>query len=147
MNPFQMFWRGSRSDRAFTGRHGAFGTMPDGQKVEIFHLKNARGMEANIITYGGAVQSIKVPDQNGKIEDVALGFDNLNDYLHTDTYFGALIGATPIASPKASSRSTARRTTRPSTTARTPCTAAPKASTRRCGRPRRSRRPTPLASN
>ncbi len=69
-----------------------FGTMPDGQKVEMFHLKNASGMEVDIITYGGAVQSIKVPDKNGKIEDVALGFDNLKDYLHTDTYFGALIG-------------------------------------------------------
>ena len=69
-----------------------FGTMPDGQKVEMYHLKNASGMEVDIITYGGAVQSIKVPDKNGKIEDVALGFDNLNDYLHTDTYFGALIG-------------------------------------------------------
>ena len=69
-----------------------FGTMPDGQKVEMFHLKNASGMEADIITYGGAVQAIKVPDKNGKIADVALGFDNLNDYLKTDTYFGALIG-------------------------------------------------------
>ena len=69
-----------------------FGTMPDGQKVEMYHLKNASGMEVDIITYGGAVQSIKVPDKNGKIEDMALGFDNLKDYLHTDTYFGALIG-------------------------------------------------------
>ena len=69
-----------------------FGTMPDGQKVGMFHLKNASGMEVDVITYGGAVQSIKVPDKNGHIADVALGFDNLNDYLHTDTYFGALIG-------------------------------------------------------
>ena len=69
-----------------------FGTMPDGQKVGVFHLRNASGMEVDVITYGGAVQSIKVPDKNGHIADVALGFDNLNDYLHTDTYFGALIG-------------------------------------------------------
>ena len=70
----------------------SFGTMPDGQKVGVFHLRNASGMEVDVITYGGAVQSIKVPDKNGHIADVALGFDNLNDYLHTDTYFGALIG-------------------------------------------------------
>ena len=69
-----------------------FGAMPDGQKVEMYHLKNASGMEVDIITYGGAVQAIKVPDKNGKIEDVALGFDNLNGYLKTDTFFGALIG-------------------------------------------------------
>ena len=66
--------------------------MPDGQKVEMYHLKNASGMEVDIITYSGAVQAIKVPDKNGKIEDVALGFDNLNCYLKTDTFFGALIG-------------------------------------------------------
>ena len=40
-----------------------FGTMPDGQKVEMYRLKNANGMEVDIITYGGAVQSIKVPGQ------------------------------------------------------------------------------------
>ena len=69
-----------------------FGTMPDGQTVQMYRLKNDNGMEVDIITYGGAVQSIKVPDKNGKIEDVALGFDNLNGYLKTDTFFGALIG-------------------------------------------------------
>ena len=69
-----------------------FGKMPDGQAVQIYHLKNANGMEVNVITYGGAVQSIMMPDKNGHVDDVALGFDNLDGYLHTDTFFGALIG-------------------------------------------------------
>jgi len=69
-----------------------FGTMPDGQAVQIYHLKNANGMEVSIITYGGAVQSIMMPDKNGHIDDIALGFDNLDGYLHTNTFFGALIG-------------------------------------------------------
>jgi aldose 1-epimerase len=69
-----------------------FGTMPDGQAVQMYHLMNANGMKVNIITYGGAVQSIDMPDKNGKVADVALGFDNLDGYLHTDTFFGALIG-------------------------------------------------------
>ncbi len=69
-----------------------FGKMPDGQAVQMYHLKNANGMEVNIITYGGAVQSIMMPDKNGHIDDVALGFDNLDGYLHTKTFFGALIG-------------------------------------------------------
>ena len=69
-----------------------FGTMPDGRAVQMYRLENSNGMEVDVITYGGAVQSIKVPDKDGHIGDVALGFDNLNDYLHTDTYFGALIG-------------------------------------------------------
>ena len=69
-----------------------FGATPDGQPVQMYRLENNNGMEVNIITYGGAVQSIMVPDKNGHLADVALGFDNLTDYLKTDTYFGALIG-------------------------------------------------------
>jgi aldose 1-epimerase len=79
--------------RSLSVTESQFGTMPDGKKVEMFHLKNAGGMEVDIITYGGRVQSIKVPDKNGKIEDVALGFDDLQGYLSKDDpYFGALIG-------------------------------------------------------
>jgi aldose 1-epimerase len=71
----------------------AFGKMPDGTSVEKYTLSNVHGMEVSIITYGGAVQSIKVPDKDGKIGDIALGFDNLADYLQkTNPYFGALIG-------------------------------------------------------
>ncbi len=69
-----------------------FGTTPDGQPVKMYRLENNNGMKVNVITYGGAIQSIMVPDKNGHLADVALGFDNLNDYLKTDTYFGALIG-------------------------------------------------------
>ena len=71
----------------------AFGKMPDGTPVEKYTLSNVHGMEVSIITYGGAVQSIKVPDKDGKVGDVALGFDNLADYLKDNNpYFGALIG-------------------------------------------------------
>jgi galactose mutarotase-like enzyme len=52
-------------------------------------------VEVGIITYGATVQSIKVPDSNGRLGDVALGFDNLADYLKDNNpYFGALIGQT-----------------------------------------------------
>ena len=71
----------------------AFGKMPDGTSVEKYTLSNVHGMEVSIITYGGTVQSIKVPDKDGKIGDIALGFDNPADYLQkTNPYFGALIG-------------------------------------------------------
>jgi aldose 1-epimerase len=69
-----------------------FGKTPGGEAVQLFRLENVRGMQVNIITYGGVVQSIKVPDKNGRVEDVALGFDNLDGYLSGDAYFGALIG-------------------------------------------------------
>ena len=74
-----------------------FGKTPDGTPVEIYTLRNDKGMEARIMTYGGIVQSLKVPDKNGKFDDVVLGFDNLDGYTRDSyvkacPYFGALIG-------------------------------------------------------
>ena len=70
-----------------------FGKMPDGKSVDLYTLKNKNGMEVKIITYGGAIQSIMVPDKTGKMGDVALGFDTLEGYLSpTNPFFGALVG-------------------------------------------------------
>ncbi|HZL12703.1 MAG TPA: aldose epimerase family protein [Verrucomicrobiae bacterium] len=69
-----------------------FGKIPDGAPVEIYTLRNYAGMEARIMTYGGTVVSLKVPDKNGKLGDVVLGFDNLAEYRTNSPYFGALIG-------------------------------------------------------
>jgi aldose 1-epimerase len=69
-----------------------FGKTPDGQPVEIYTLANAKGTQARILTYGGIVQSLKVPDKNGNYADVVLGFDNLQGYIDKSPYFGALIG-------------------------------------------------------
>ena len=71
-----------------------FGNTPDGTPVAIYTLRNSKGMEARIMTYGGIVQSLKVPDRNGKFDDVVLGYDDLAGYLANkgNPYFGALIG-------------------------------------------------------
>jgi aldose 1-epimerase len=69
-----------------------FGTGPEGRSVELYTLRNSKGMEAKISTYGGIVTSLKVPDRNGKFGDVVLGYDNLDGYLKSSPYFGALIG-------------------------------------------------------
>jgi aldose 1-epimerase len=69
-----------------------FGKTADGTLVEIYTLCNSLGMEATIMTYGGIVTSLKVPDRNGKFSDVVLGYDNLDGYLTNSPYFGALIG-------------------------------------------------------
>jgi aldose 1-epimerase len=74
-----------------------FGKTPDGTPVEIYTLRNDKGMEARIMTYGGIVVSLKVPDKNGKFDDVVLGFDTLDGYTRDSyvkacPYFGALIG-------------------------------------------------------
>lgn len=69
-----------------------FGKTPDGSPVDIYTLQNGHGFEARIMTYGGAVVSLKTPDKSGNPADVVLGFDNLEGYLQDDTYQGALIG-------------------------------------------------------
>lgn len=68
-----------------------FGEAPDG-KVDLYTLKNENGMSVEIMTYGGIIKSINVPDRDGKIENVTLGFDSLPPYLDEHPYFGAIIG-------------------------------------------------------
>lgn len=70
-----------------------FETTIDGTKaVKLYTLKNANGMEVCITNFGGRIVSIMVPDKNGKMQDVALGFDNINDYMTIPNDFGAAIG-------------------------------------------------------
>lgn len=69
-----------------------FGKTADQEPVELYTLTNAKGAEAKIMTYGGIVTSLKVPDRNGKLGDVVLGFDNLESYLKGHPFFGALVG-------------------------------------------------------
>ena len=70
----------------------AFGKTADQQSVDIYTLTNAHGMEAKITNYGGVVVSLKAPDRNGKMDDVVLGYDNLDGYLNDKRYFGGIIG-------------------------------------------------------
>ncbi len=69
-----------------------FGTAPDGTPVDLYTLRNSSGMEARIMTYGGIIVSLKVPDKDGKLGDVVLGYDNLDSYVKNSPYFGAMIG-------------------------------------------------------
>lgn len=69
-----------------------FGKTADGTPVDIYTLTNKNGLEARIMTYGGALVSLSVPDRAGKPADIVLGFDTLDGYLPKSTYFGALIG-------------------------------------------------------
>src|SRR6516225_4708076 len=69
-----------------------WGKTPDGQQVDVYTLTNKNGVAATITTYGGAVVSWKVPDRNGKLGDVVLGYASLDGYVNDKSYFGALIG-------------------------------------------------------
>ncbi len=69
-----------------------FGKMRDGQAVYLYTLTNAQGMEVRAMTYGGIILSLRVPDKQGRLGDVVLGYSNLEGYLTASPYFGAIIG-------------------------------------------------------
>ncbi|GAA1010681.1 aldose 1-epimerase [Acrocarpospora pleiomorpha] len=75
---------------SITKKH--FGTLPNGKKIDIYTLRNAGGMRVKILTYGGILQSIEVPDSSGELANVTLGFDNLSDYVSKSPYFGCITG-------------------------------------------------------
>ncbi len=69
-----------------------FGKMPDGRSVPAVTLTNANGISARVIALGATLQSVVMPDRDGKKADVALGYDNLSDYIDQPQYFGSTVG-------------------------------------------------------
>lgn len=69
-----------------------FGHVENDKEISIFTLKNKNGMKVEICNYGAAVVSIFVPDKNGKIEDVVLGYDSAQGYEKCSSYFGVIVG-------------------------------------------------------
>ncbi|WP_409472341.1 aldose epimerase family protein [Streptomyces sp. HC307] len=68
-----------------------FGKLADGTKVYSWSLENG-GTRLKVLSYGGIVQSLEIPDRRGRYTNVSLGFDNIEDYVSSSPYFGALIG-------------------------------------------------------
>jgi aldose 1-epimerase len=73
-------------------KRAPFGQLPDGTAVEIFTLTNPSGMEVRTIPFGAIIVSIKVPDRDGHLDDVTLGFDGLDGYAKAHPFFGAVVG-------------------------------------------------------
>src|SRR6478609_10220386 len=69
-----------------------YGKTEKGVQIDKYTLKNQKGMEVDIITYGGIISSLKVPNKAGKSEEVVIGFNSLEQYQKANPYFGALIG-------------------------------------------------------
>jgi len=69
----------------------SYGDTPDGAAY-LYTLRNANGMEVDVTNYGGTITAIRVPDKNGTVADVTLGFSDIEGYLDEHPYFGALIG-------------------------------------------------------
>lgn len=70
----------------------AWGKTADGQAVDLYTLVNSNGLTARITTYGALLTELHVPDRNGKLADVVLGFSSLDGYLKGHPYFGATTG-------------------------------------------------------
>jgi aldose 1-epimerase len=73
-------------------RRASFGRLPDGRSVDLFTLTNGHGLEIRVMTYGGIITALRTPDRTGRLDDVVLGFDSLEGYLHDPPYFGAIVG-------------------------------------------------------
>src|SRR3954470_24637014 len=71
----------------------AFQDSIDGKHTDLYILKNSNGMKAAITNYGGRIVGLWVPDKNGNLTDVVVGFGSVQDYVNsTEPYFGATIG-------------------------------------------------------
>ena len=124
----------SMSKTTGTISQAPFGKTADGTPVEICTLRNSKGMEACIITYGGIVVSLKVPDKNGRFGDVVLGYDNPGGYLTNNPFFGALVGRYGNRIARGKFTLDGGNTRWPSIMRPTTCTAARLALTRGCGK-------------
>ncbi len=69
-----------------------FGFTQEGDSVALYTLKNEKDYVVKITSYGGIITEIHTPDRDGKMGNITLGFDNLEQYLGEHPYFGALVG-------------------------------------------------------
>jgi aldose 1-epimerase len=84
-------WAGKVEANPMT-RKQIFGKMPDGTEIFLYTLTNKNGMEASVTNFGATLATLKVPDRNGKLADVVLGYDTLDGYVSGGNYFGATVG-------------------------------------------------------
>jgi len=69
-----------------------FGITPEGDSAMLYTLRNETDISVTITNYGGIITDIHTPDRDGKTTNIALGFDNLEQYLEGHPYFGAIVG-------------------------------------------------------
>ncbi|MCR5205634.1 MAG: galactose mutarotase [Lachnospiraceae bacterium] len=70
----------------------SFGVTAKGDKVTLYKITNSKGLAANVIDYGAILQSLYVPDKNGRLDDVVLGFNSITPYEYNASFFGSTIG-------------------------------------------------------
>ena len=83
---------GERQAKPMSVHKESFGQTPDGMQVDLYTLANAKGLRARIISYGAILVSLEVPDRDGNVADITLGYNSLDDYLKRGGLFGAVVG-------------------------------------------------------
>src|SRR5215472_7887237 len=73
-------------------RKQSYGVTEDGQEVDIYHLTNDAGMRVSILTFGGIIATLEVPDRAGRLANVVLGLASLDGYVRVSPHFGAVVG-------------------------------------------------------
>ena len=73
-------------------KKSAFGKTPEGTEIELYILTNKKGLVAKVTTYGAILTELRVPDREGRLGDIVLGFDNLDQYVKGHPFFGATTG-------------------------------------------------------
>lgn len=73
-------------------RKESFGQTADGEQIDLYILTNTKGLRARIMNYGATLLSLEVPDKNGNLADITLGFDTLDEYLNKRNFFGVTVG-------------------------------------------------------
>ena len=69
----------------------SFGKTKDGREASLFAIENANGMKVEVTNFGINIVKVIVPDKNGKLDDIALGYDTIEGYYENDNCFGATI--------------------------------------------------------
>ena len=78
--------------RQMSANEESFGKTPDGKQVDLYTLTNTSGIRARITSFGAILVSLDVPDRDGNLADITLGFDKLDGYIGVHPYFGAIVG-------------------------------------------------------
>jgi len=92
LSPTLVWAAGEGGAKQPTAARSVFGRMPDGTEVHLYTLTNPGGLRATVMTYGATLTGVYAPDRHGRLANVTLHLDTLEDYLKGHPLFGSVVG-------------------------------------------------------